>query len=171
MEPLMKSTLPEKASQEETSFQQNSLWSTAKPAETFLGRIVGGRMSLREQIETALEEKNLDSAKLDELRRLASALGRPGFLTELKTVYVESNGPMIETLEDSFESMNVPEMIRMLHSMKSSCANMGLPRLYALCSAGETHLRSGDVEKEELGILIGHILREYQESLPQLPES
>ncbi len=81
----------------------------------------------------------------DQLRRV-EALGRPGFLDQLISVFVATGRDELQTVRDFLSEAELPRAEEVLHRFLGSCVNLGAHRLAAACRGLEVHLEEGHID-------------------------
>ena len=68
-------------------------------------------------------------------------LDMPEIVVEILDTYCEEAAHLVESIVDAAATGNLEEMLRPVHSLKSSSASVGALRLSAICAELEQHLR------------------------------
>jgi signal transduction histidine kinase/DNA-binding response OmpR family regulator len=106
--------------------------------------------------ETSADEPvTFDDAALANLREL----GGDDFVAEVIDTFLADAPQLLATLHSSLEEMNIDELRRAAHTLKSNGSTLGAGDFSELCRELETKARSGDLD--DAGDLVGRIEREY----------
>ncbi len=133
------------------------------------------RWRLPEQISQANESPfaslepapPLDKTILDEIRSLQGE-DAPNLLAELIEAYFANSRQLIERIQHSLASQDLPGLKKAVHSLKGSSGNLGALKLSELCSEIQGYVERGDVDAIRAGM--PGMLAEYERVIVALAE-
>jgi TMAO reductase system sensor TorS len=99
------------------------------------------------EAESKPSDSTLDIAVLDNIRRLQRP-GAPNLLHKVVSIFVAEGPELLKTMRGAIATGNDTALLRAVHKLKSSSANLGAVKLAELCKAMETQAQAG-----RLGVL------------------
>jgi PAS domain S-box-containing protein len=130
----------------------------AKPirADELARALTGARPVTRGNGSSKGVGENLDAAALQNLREL----GGDDFLVEVVDAFLADAPALIATLRSSFDQLDVDQLRRAAHTLKSNGATLGAGDFADLCRTVEQHAKDGRLEG--VSQLIDRIRDEYE---------
>ncbi|MGZ5161740.1 MAG: c-type heme family protein [Burkholderiales bacterium] len=99
------------------------------------------------EAESKPSDSTLDIAVLDNIRRLQRP-GAPNLLHKVVSIFLAEGPELLQTMHGAIATANDTALLRAVHKLKSSSANLGAVKLAELCKAMETQAQAG-----RLGVL------------------
>jgi PAS domain S-box-containing protein len=99
------------------------------------------------EAESKPSDSTLDIAVLDNIRRLQRP-GAPNLLHKVVSIFLAEGPELLKTMRGAIATGNDTALLRAVHKLKSSSANLGAVKLAELCKAMETQAQAG-----RLGVL------------------
>lgn len=102
-------------------------------------------MSLRQDLAS---QPSIDPAALNELRAFQEP-GEPDIVAELIDIFLEDCPSRIEAIRKGVEDGDSDAIASAAHALKSSCAQLGVVKMSAICQVLEADGKSGSLDDAE----------------------
>jgi HPt (histidine-containing phosphotransfer) domain-containing protein len=93
-------------------------------------------------------DSTLDIAVLDNIRRLQRP-GAPNLLHKVVSIFLADGPELLQTMRGSIGTGDDTALLRAVHKLKSSSANLGAVKLAELCKALEAQAQAGQLGETE----------------------